>query len=241
MRKTHRALKTPPCPGWEVKEDDDDDDESGDEDSEKDKIVMLQVQLQLNHRLLSFKKKTQKLFLLNMQRRLYNRLSPKLKMMNAKIKWDNKLIMNRIASTIRESVTEQAGILVNGKLKEYKIRGPLRSSIKNSCPSPFLRKKPSFGDKTGNGRGLKSKKQLQTSAPEDNGENDGENDGRLSPQDSGDRVIDSIATSSDEDMEPEPGSEVDISDTDLPKVKEENGIVDRPMEKHLFGGRTDWT
>ncbi|CAL8073214.1 unnamed protein product [Orchesella dallaii] len=79
-------------PGWEVKEDDDDD-ESGDEDSEKDKIVMLQVQLQLNHRLLSFKIKTQKLFLLNMQRRLCNRLSPKLKMMNAKIKWDNKLIM----------------------------------------------------------------------------------------------------------------------------------------------------
>ncbi|CAL8101775.1 unnamed protein product [Orchesella dallaii] len=85
----------------------------------------------------------------------------------------------------------------------------------------------------------KSKKPLQTSAPEDNGENDGENDGRLSPQDSGDRVIDSIATSSDEDMEPEPGSEVDISDTDLPK--EENGIVDLPMRKHLFGGRTDWT
>ncbi|CAL8090095.1 unnamed protein product [Orchesella dallaii] len=79
----------------------------------------------------------------------------------------------------------------------------------------------------------KSKKQLQTSAPEDNGENDGENDGRLSPQDSGDRVIDSIATSSDEDMEPEPGSEVDISDTDLPKVKEENGIVDCPMKKTL--------
>ncbi|CAL8101231.1 unnamed protein product [Orchesella dallaii] len=46
----------------------------------------------------------------------------------------------------------------------------------------------------------KSKKPLQTSAPEDNGENDGENDGRLSPQDSGDPVIDSIATSSDENM-----------------------------------------
>ncbi|CAL8073211.1 unnamed protein product [Orchesella dallaii] len=60
-------------------------------------------------------------------------------------------------------------------------------------------------------------------------------------EDSGDRVIDSITTSSDEDMEPEPGSEVDISDTDLPKVKEENGIVDLPMKKHLFGGRTDWT
>ncbi|CAL8148687.1 unnamed protein product [Orchesella dallaii] len=60
-------------------------------------------------------------------------------------------------------------------------------------------------------------------------------------EDSADRVIDSITTSSDEDMEPEPGSEVDISDTDLPKVKEENGIVDLPMKKHLFGGRTDWT
>ncbi|CAL8149504.1 unnamed protein product [Orchesella dallaii] len=62
-----------------------------------------------------------------------------------------------------------------------------------------------------------------------------------SPQDSGDRVIDSIATSSDADMEPEPGSEVDISDTDLPKVKEGNGIVDLPMKKHLFGVRTDRT